>query len=421
MSRPTYSYLDLTVLDGVREHLISGSAAIVFADGLSDIVWSNAEGVSLIGADNVRQAIDGDLQINAAMRRQMASALAQLGDKDGPVGAVMRLRRGFKSGLVGFTLRAVPLPDGERGLLLLSEPLRGRRDREAAQAQRMVDSLDGRGHSSAILLDDGRVVAASPSFDALDISDDVLRALCAQTASEADRLVKRAVATAKGALPGGMARIADAPGRFLLIMAGTEEPDEDGTDDTVLLDTPDSVDGSADLAEVEAVEEAPAAPRVGAFSNRRSGGTLSRWYFKAPKPEPSDDVEPATEDVADIVSDKEPEDDSAAPSITTAIIAGAVATGAAVAAAVSVTRSKSPAVEPAPMAWSSDDDDAVEVPTEIETTVAATSTDEDKETTETDSGEPDADAVPGYKDDQEDDAGTIEPDALDEAEPVDFF
>ncbi len=345
----------------MREHLISGSAAIVFADGLSDIVWCNAEGVLLIGADNVRQAIDGELQINSAMRRQMASALAQLGNKDGPVGAVMRLRRGFKSGLVGFTLRAFPLPDGERGLLLLSEPLRGRRDREDAQAQRMVDSLDGRGHSSAILMADGQVLAASPSFHALEIGGDVLRDLCAQTMGETDRLVKRAIATAKGALPGGMARIRDAPGRYLLIMAGTEEPDEDGTDDTVLLDTPNVAGDPTDTVEPGADNDVPATARVGAFSNRKSGGTLSRWYYKAPKSEqPSEDaVEPLeTHEESDDASDDMAEEDSATPSVTTAIIAGAVATGAAVAAAaVGYSRSKSPAVEPGPMAWSDDDDD----------------------------------------------------------------
>ena len=384
MSRPTYSYLDLTVLDGVREHLVSSSAAILFADGLSDIVWCNAEGVALIGADSVRQAIEGDVQVNSALSRQMANALTKLGNGDEPVGAVMRMRQGFKSGLVGFTLRPFALPDGGRGVLLLSEPLRGRRDREDAQAQRMVDTLDGRGHSSAILLKDGRPLAVSPSFEALAIENSVLASLCAQTADETDRLVKRAIATAKGALPGGMARLSDGPGRYLLIMAGMEETDAEGADDTLLLDTPDAAGGSSEPQ--EALNPAPAPARVGAFSNRKSGSTLSRWYYKAPAPvsapaagEPEDrgtqaEEEPVPDSVVDapapsIEAAPEPgnarqEQETPSPSVTAAIIAGAVATGAAVVAAASVVRTKSirsGAVEPSPMSWSDGgaSDDAV--------------------------------------------------------------
>jgi len=297
MAQAQYPYLDLTVLPQIRPHLISASAALLFDATVSDVLWANGEGAGLIGAANVRAALEGSIKPNPAMMRQIRTAVEKL-ETDEESAAVLRLRQGFKTRIVGFSVREITLPQGEKSILLLSERLHGRGHDENDMAQAAVDGLDGYSHASAILDDHGKIVAASQHFEALEVSSDVLEGLVEEVATETDRLVKRPIDTARGKLPAGIARLSENPSSHVLIIA-------DGGETS--LSTPSAPDEKSDAPEpaVSTVENEStsgdepdsAGPTIGAFSNKRAkigANGLGRWYYK----------QTASSDDADVVEDK---------------------------------------------------------------------------------------------------------------------
>ncbi|MCJ8307900.1 MAG: ATP-binding protein [Hyphomicrobiales bacterium] len=291
MAPTNYPYLDLTVLPEIRPHVITSRAVILFDTGFSTVLWANGEGAGLLGSPVLRDLLDSDLSLNAAMSRQIASAIEQLDDHD-DVSAVVRIGRVLRSRLVGFNVRRIKLPGGESAVLMVTEELHGRSHSEQDMARTAVNSLDGYSHASAILAANGEIVAASEHFSALDVSADELGKLVSEVSSEQDRLVKRLINTANGSLAAGIARLSDDPASHILIIADANEAE--ATDDTnVSASTAaaaaaiDSAAETADASEKVGDEEgdADAAPAVGAFSNRRGAGAagLGRWYYKQPK------------------------------------------------------------------------------------------------------------------------------------------
>ncbi|MEM1039281.1 MAG: HAMP domain-containing sensor histidine kinase [Pseudomonadota bacterium] len=306
MAQAQYPYLDLTVLDDVRNHIIAPNAALLFSRDLSRLLWANGEGASLIGASAIRPAIEGEFTLNPAMERQIRTAAGKL-DKDDNASAIMRVRSGFKTRLVGFNVRLIALPDGEKGVFLLTENLRPRTHREADMASIAVEGLDGYSHASAIIGADGKVLAGSQHFDDLGVQASDLVALVQEVATEDDRLVKRPIETTKGAMPSGIARLSEKPASHLLVIASTnpaddtvlaaqvaetmDDPEADSVSDANALGVaalgagapqsdPDDTDAESDEPDVH--DDGAAAKPVGAFSSKRGklpNGAFSRWYY----------------------------------------------------------------------------------------------------------------------------------------------
>ena len=288
MPDPRHAYLDLTVLPAVRPLVLSSGAGLVLDPADARVMWANGAGAALLGARSMKALLSGDHAMNPAMRRQIMGAMARLDDED-RVDSVMRVRAGFRTRVIGFNLTPVNLPDGARAALLRTEPLSARGTSEAEQARRLVDSLDGYGHASAILDGAGQVVAQSEHFGELSIEPALLRALVEEVETEADSLVKRPVETSRGPMPMGLARISDTPLHAVMIVAQSDDEDgsRDGASDAiaeggatsaaaVALDLETDSPGATDTAEPVAQERA-----VGAFSNRRAA-SASRWYYRAP-------------------------------------------------------------------------------------------------------------------------------------------
>lgn len=299
MAPTNYPYLDLTVLPEIRPHVITSRAVILFDDGFSTVHWANGEGASLLGLPVLRDLLDGELSLNAAMSRQISSAIEQLDDHD-EVSAVVRIGRVLRTRLLGFNVRRVKLPGGETAVLMVTEELHGRGHSEQDMARTAVDCLDGYSHASAVLAANGEIIAASEHFNALDVSDDELGKLVSEVASEDDRLVKRLITTANGSLAAGIARLSDDPASHILIIADADESGvTSGTGDdpamtaaaAVAAEAANAEDSTGDVdsgdggGEGDSDGEEAAAPAVGAFSNRRSAGAagLGRWYYKQPK------------------------------------------------------------------------------------------------------------------------------------------
>lgn len=287
MVQANYPYLDLTVLPEIRPYVVASNAVLLFDTQLQSVFWTNGEGARLIGSDAVRSVLDGDATPNATMMRQIAMAVEKLADEQ-EAAAMVRIRTGFKSRLLGFSVRKITLPKGEEAVLLITESLHGRGHSLQAMARIAVDCLDGYSHASAILDADGAIFASSERFSSLEVTDEQLAQLTEEVATESDRLVKRLINTSSGSMAAGIARLGDSTPNHILIIADPHEADETSTPAASAKPADAAVVAGSD--ESTAQDDAPqentdAPPRVGAFSNKRSsgmGGGLARWYFKQP-------------------------------------------------------------------------------------------------------------------------------------------
>ncbi len=217
-----YPYLDLSVLPGIGELVVSARAAIIITPDLDQLYWANGEGMGLLGTSKIGPALEGRFTIGEAARRQIIGAIDRLEDAT-TVNSSLRIRQGFLSKIIGFRVSKVELPDGEVAVLLATEPLHGRAHTKANMAAKAVSSLDGLGHVSAVLEADGTILGMSRGFQSLDLDPAVLAGLVEEVASEDDRLVKRLIKTDHATMAAGIARINDDPAMHLLILAREQD------------------------------------------------------------------------------------------------------------------------------------------------------------------------------------------------------
>ena len=57
MVQPTYSFLDVTILDEVREGFAAGDALVVLSSDLDEVVWANGPGARLLGYPDIGAAL----------------------------------------------------------------------------------------------------------------------------------------------------------------------------------------------------------------------------------------------------------------------------------------------------------------------------------------------------------------------------
>ena len=307
MAQVQYPYLDLTVLSDMRPHVISASAAVLFDSDLTQVLWANGEGANYIGSPAIRHALEGRLSINPAMLRQIKSATSRLGT-GGEASAIMRVRRGFKTRLINFTVSQTTLPGGEHAFLLLTERLHGRRHTKADMVDAAVNCLDGYSHASAVLDANGGVIASSEHFETLGVSTDDLAQMAHEANTEEDRLVKRPVGTNSGPMPSGMARLQDAPALHLLVIANLEDSNVSTDEENASVTIDKTSDASKDTASN--------VPRVGAFSNKRTplnSGTTGRWYYKPIQSDDDFDDDGFEDDLDSVLSAEESADHAVEP------------------------------------------------------------------------------------------------------------
>ena len=288
MAQAQYPYLDLTVMPQMRDHVISPRAAILFSTDLRHILWTNGEGAQLIGADTIRAALEGDCKPDTVMMRQIAVAAQKL-DTASEARANIRLKQGFKTRLLGYSVSEMTLPDGKQAILLVSDRMHGRRHPHDEMAQSAVDGLDGYSHAAAVLDARGGVIAMSRRFEELGLEGNDLAALTQDVAGEDDRLIKRHVDTKNGNMPAGIARLTDNPALHLLVLADvSEESVAPSKPAHVALETIEVEKQEPATAEPQSIDEVSPPPRQ--FSNRRENpgrNRLNRWYYKKdPEQEP---------------------------------------------------------------------------------------------------------------------------------------
>jgi len=221
MAQANYPYLDLTVLPQIRDHVITSNAALLFDKSLENVLWANGEGSKLIGAPAVRAVLENNISPNPVMMRQIKTAAEKL-DTNLEATAIMRVRSGFKTRLLGFTVRPIKLPGGEVAVLLLTENVRDQEHNATDMAKAAVDCLDGYSNAAAVLDANGEIIAASRHFSSLLVSKNELELLVQEVSTEDDRLIKRPIQTQKGDFAAGIARLTDNPASHILIIANGE-------------------------------------------------------------------------------------------------------------------------------------------------------------------------------------------------------
>ncbi len=209
-----YPYVDIVVLDAIRERFARGDALVLLTPDLDTVIWANGSGASLFGAGSIETFMGTDPGLSPIERRQIGSAGGP-GRKKASAG--IRLSRGFSSRLVNLDVVRISLPLGEPAILLATHGLNGIAGAfDIAEAT--VSGFESPDAHLALVGRDGAVIGASNRFRDLGIARGALADLVADVRAEADRLVKRPLETSDGFLPAAIARLSDRSGLHLVMV-----------------------------------------------------------------------------------------------------------------------------------------------------------------------------------------------------------
>lgn len=298
-----YPFIDLAVHAPVRDRFAKGDAVAVLSADLGEVLWVNGAAAQLFGFDNIYDALDEGLTGQIATRRQIESALSGLRRTGKPQAFMMRLSSGFSRSMTPASLEDITLPDGARALLLVNGQA-GQILGPGARARQIISGFEGTGTHVAVLDRDGRILAASRTFNEIGLARSEIGQMIADVSQEQDRLVKRMTEARNGPMPTAIGRLADDPALHLLFAvepAFVEEPD----DETKAPATPDHLGDAAqaDAAEFETPIAAVTGPEFDTDASQEPE-TVSA----------SEDADPELEAPHHVASNDETADDDAAPS-----------------------------------------------------------------------------------------------------------
>jgi PAS domain S-box-containing protein len=248
MASVPYPYIDIAVLDTVRERLAAGDAVLIVDSALDTVIFSNGPGARLAGFDNPVDLTGSDPELGISARRQI-SALDFSGLDGKSATIALRIASGVQSNMTMVAVSQLRLPDGKRGVML-SAPAEG-------GIRNAIDGLASDGSHAAILDADGKVVVSSAEFAELDINPQELARLSMDALGERDRMIKRRIKAGGRAYPAGIGRIAEQPAQFILLV----------------------IEDKAELAGGPVVEEPAPAFGKRTVPVSPSSGSMDRWYF----------------------------------------------------------------------------------------------------------------------------------------------
>jgi len=222
MPPENYSFLDVAVLDAVRQRFAAGDALAILSADLEQVIWANGPGAVVFGYPDIGAIIGTSARLPLIARRQIM-ATSGFPDIGSDRAITVRLATGMVSRAVGLLASTVMMPDGEKAILL-AVPAAQTGSRSAAEiASRAIGGFTETGHFIAFVDAQGRVEAASEGFSALGIKLETLAALVADVASAGDRVVKRLVPGASMSYPAGFAQLTDQ--RHLLVVIDEDQLD----------------------------------------------------------------------------------------------------------------------------------------------------------------------------------------------------
>jgi PAS domain S-box-containing protein len=262
-----YPFIDIAVHPRVRERFSRGEALVLFSADLSRALWANGAGAELFGHAAVYDLLDQGVNRTDITYRQLEAAAQQLVKIGDNRNFMIRIAQGFQRVAVQSCVELISVSPGEQAILV-SLPVSNRALSAAQSAAQMLKGLDDPDTHMAVIGGDGEIVAASPGFASLGVTQPTAKALATMAAAHLHGLVKRPVATGKGYLPAAVGRISSDPALYLLFAVETVLGRLDPTDVVELSTSPvnhtaaapsqfaDAIDAVAGIEEIEEVPEA---------------------------------------------------------------------------------------------------------------------------------------------------------------------
>ncbi|RUM07238.1 PAS domain-containing sensor histidine kinase [Rhizobium chutanense] len=258
-----YPFIDIAVHARVRERFSRGEAMVLFSSDLTRLLWANGAGAELFGHSTVYDLLDQGADRTDITFRQLETAARQLADIGDSRSLTIRVAKGFQRVQVQAAAELIRLSSGEKAILF-SVPVSAKPLASGASAAQMLQGLDDPDTHMAVIGAHGEVIAASPGFASLGISEQTAKTLINLAGAHPDRLVKRPVATGRGNLPAAVGKLSDEPALNLLFAVETaighldpiDTPALDVVDapplgpiDAAALDSLDAQEGSTPPAE----------------------------------------------------------------------------------------------------------------------------------------------------------------------------
>ncbi|MGN7771869.1 histidine kinase dimerization/phospho-acceptor domain-containing protein [Phyllobacterium sp. 22552] len=215
MASGTYPFIDIAVLDEIREHFANGDALVVISPDLANVIWANGQGASMLGYATVDDILTAGTVLGVQAQRQL-KALDGFPSIGHGRSVSLRIAFGLTSRILTFQASDIILPRGEQAIVLSI----ANNDRVSSEEQIAALAIKGFGDETthAAMVDgSGVIIAASQQFSTLGFNDKSLGDLVREVRHERNRLVKRAVTTIKGIVPTGIARLTDSPALHLLL------------------------------------------------------------------------------------------------------------------------------------------------------------------------------------------------------------
>ncbi|MCH4544396.1 ATP-binding protein [Rhizobium changzhiense] len=235
-----YPFIDIAVHARVRERFSRGEAMVLFSADLARLLWANGAGAELFGHSAVYDLLDQGVDRTDITFRQLETAARQLTDIGDNRSLMIRVAKGFQRAQVQAAAELIRLSQGEKAILF-SVPVSAKPLAAGASAAQMLQGLDDPDTHMAVIGANGEVIAASPGFASLGISELTAKTLINLAGAHPDRLVKRPVATGRGNLPAAVGKLSDDPALNLLFAVETAIGHLDAIDAPAL----DSIDAPA--------------------------------------------------------------------------------------------------------------------------------------------------------------------------------
>ncbi|NKM26329.1 ATP-binding protein [Rhizobium laguerreae] len=210
-----YPFIDIAVHARVRERFSRGEAMVLFSADLARLLWANGAGAELFGHSAVYDLLDQGVDRADITFRQLETAARQLTDIGDSRSLMIRVAKGFQRAQVQAAGELIRLSQGEKAILF-SVPVSAKPLAAGASAAQMLQGLDDPDTHMAVIGANGEVIAASPGFASLGISEQTAKTLINLAGAHPDRLVKRPVATGRGNLPAAVGKLSDDPALNLL-------------------------------------------------------------------------------------------------------------------------------------------------------------------------------------------------------------
>ncbi|MDR9775591.1 PAS domain S-box protein [Rhizobium hidalgonense] len=215
-----YPFIDIAVHARVRERFSRGEAMVLFSSDLTRLLWANGAGAELFGHSAVYDLLDQGVDRNDITFRQFETAARQLADIGDSRSLMIRVAKGFQRVQVQAAAELIRLSQGEKAMLF-SVPVSAKPLAAGASAAQMLQGLDDPDTHMAVIGADGGIIAASPGYASLGISEQTAKTLINLAGAHPDRLVKRPVATGRGNLPAAVGKLSDEPALNLLFAVET--------------------------------------------------------------------------------------------------------------------------------------------------------------------------------------------------------